>query len=450
MSEDIKFNFDDNFQLGIFELMMHDVSFCEKAVLLLKAEYFKNQYYSWFFQKFEELVTEYKTAPTQLQIKNEILRFPPEKQALYFNIYKKITKTETKRDYNYIKNNLEDFVRKCLRWQLSDILVKNQNKDSDYVDGLVVNKIKEIEKVSFGNATCQSVKHMASIMEESSNQSDILIPTYLPNIDRILGGGVPKHTLTLGLSGTNVGKSIWMMNWAYHLIMNNYKVFYVALEGFEKQTMLRLASRAIGTSFENVRWNRLTDIEMQKRNHFVKNFGDNMQIYYDSSFNFTLEELVEISRQKKEDFDFDVMMVDYGQILKSKRKFSDLRHEQSYIYRSLSSLAGPKDLDCAMVSVAQGTRDTQSKNNDGKGLIRVSDISECFEIIRACATVFTLNRSDNDIEADTARILMDKCRDGKTNVIDICKTNFNRMAFYGSAEEGLGFVPSEDYIQLVK
>jgi len=449
-NEEIKFHFTDDFQLGIFELMMFDTNFCEKAVTNLKAEYFKNKYYAWFFDKNRELVEEYKSAPSHLQIKNEILRFPPEKQDLYMQIFKKITKPTNKRDHKYIRDNLEEFIRKCLRFQLNDILVKNQNKASDYVDVLVKAKVEEMNNISFGKVQCQSIRHLTSIMEESATEAGDLIPTFMPNIDRALGGGVPKHTLTLGLSGTNVGKSIWMINWAYHLILAGYKVFFVTLEGFEKQTMLRLASRAIGTPIGDVRWNKLSDIEMQKRKRFEDKYKDSLQIYYDSSFGFTIEDLVPIARQKKEEFDFDIMMVDYGQILQSKKNFSDLRHQQAYVHRGLSSLAGPQELDCAMVTVAQGNRETQEKNSKGKGLVKISDISECFEIIRCCATVITLNRSDHDVESDTARALLDKSRDGRTNVIDIMKTNFDRTAFYGTADEGLGFLPADDYTALNK
>jgi len=450
MSEDMTFHFEDDFQLGIFELMMNDTSFCEKSVGLIQAEYFKNKYYAWFFETIKRLTQEFKAAPSQMQIKNEIKRFPFDKQSVYLQIFKRIVKSESKRDYDYIKRNLEEFIRKCMRFQLNDILVKNQTKPSDFVDGLIKKKIEEMTSVNFSNAHCQSLTHLSTMMEESAYEMGDLIPTYMPNIDRALGGGVPKHTLTLGLSGTNVGKSIWMINWAYHLIKNGYKVFYVCLEGFEKQTMLRLASRAIGASFGDVRWNKLTDIEMLKRKEFVGEYGKNIQILFNSSFGFTIEDLVAIARQKKEEFPFDVMMVDYGQIMKSKEKFSDLRHEQAYIHRGLSSLSGPQECDCAMVTVAQGNRETQEKNSTGRGLIRMSDISECFEIIRCCATVVTLNRSERDVDSHTARALLDKARDGRTNVIDIMKTNFDRTAFYGAADEGLGFMPADEYTLLVK
>ena len=438
------FNFGDEFQLGILELMMNDVAFCEKAVLVLKAEYFANQYNAWFFEKFKELREEEGHLPTHTMIRNEIKRFAADKQAQYLKIYKDITEPKQQRSYSYIKRHLEKFCKKAMRWQLNEVLVKNQSTDSDHVDNLIRQHLENYDKANFTTTMTQTPGQLTSIMEQSAQDATKMIPTFMPTMDKVLLGGVPRGTLTLGLAGTNVGKSVWLMNWAYHLIMNGYKVFYVNLEGYEKQTMLRLGARAIGVPFGKVRFNNLTDIEMQKRSQFEKETNHLLQIFHNSTFGFTIEDLVPIIRQKKEEYDFDICIVDYGQILGSKKKFSELRHEQAHIHRALAATAG--ELDVAMATVAQGNRNTQIKNDQGSQLVRISDIAECFEIIRACATVFTLNRSEKDIEMETARVLLDKSRDGVKNVIEVMKTNMNRMAFYGPSDEGLGFMLMQDYV----
>jgi replicative DNA helicase len=122
-----------------------------------------------------------------------------------------------------------------------------------------------------------------------------------------------------------------------------------------------------------------------------------------------------------------------------------MRQEQAFIHRSLATVAG--EVDALMVTVAQGNREAQDKNAKASEMLRMVDISECFEIVRAAATVFTLNRSLKDQDADRVRILLDKQRDGATNVVEICKSSFARMCFYGHESEGLGFMNREQYIQ---
>ena len=197
--------------------------------------------------------------------------------------------------------------------------------------------------------------------------------------------------------------------------------------------------------YTDLRFDQLNDKQRSDLEDFQRETRGLLQHYHDASFGFTIEKLVPIIRQKKEEFDFDVLMVDYGQILNSAKKFNDMRFEQAYVHRGLASLAG--ELDVAAITVAQGNRETQRKNNEGKGLIRMDDISECFEIVRAAAQVLTLNRSDEDSEMDRARIFLDKQRDGRTGIMEICKTDFPHMCFYGSEDEGLGFMHHEEYLK---
>jgi replicative DNA helicase len=444
--ETVQFYFDDNFQLGIFELMMADTNFCQKSTSLLKAEYFKNQYYAFFFEKIRELVNIYNSTPTHLQIRNEVMKFAPEKREIYLKIYERIIKPTMIRDHAYIRNNLAEFCQKGLRLQLNEILLKNQNKTSEYVNDLIKKKVEEISSINFGNTTCQSLGQLTTILEKSAQDCQRLIPTFLPTIDRALGGGIPRQTMTFVLGGTNAGKSIFIINWIYHLILAGYKVLLVNLEGHENQAMVRLASRAIGAFQEDVRHNRLNDIELRKKLEFEEKYKNSIQIFHSKKFGFTIEDLIAIATQKKEEFNYDVLFVDYGQIVKSKRKYSELRHEQAEVHRELSNIASV--LDCAVITPGQGTRETQEKNSKGKGLLRMTDVSECFEIMRASATVLTLNRSDSDIASHTARILLDKSRDGLVNVLETVKTNFRRCAFYGPAEEGLGYISQDDYLKL--
>ena len=256
---------------------------------------------------------------------------------------------------------------------------------------------------------------------------------------------MPRKTLSVGESGTNVGKSIWLINWAYHLCKAGYRVFYVNLEGYEEQPLIRLIARALQAPYYNVRHNRLTEPQKEQALDIKNTWGKNFKYFHNSSFNFTIEDLIPILKSKKSEFDYDVCMVDYGQILTSKKKFETLRAEQGYIHRGLANAAG--EFDCAMITVAQGNRDAQEKNANSTALLRMTDIAECFEINRCAAQVFTLNRSHRDQEMEYVRILLEKQRDGATNVVEVCKTSFQRMCFYGHVTEGLGFLTTKEYVE---
>lgn len=446
MTIEQKLIFDEKFQLGIFELMLMDQDFSSKCILYLQPNYFQNEHLASLFLVFKKLQEKYGTFPTKTMVSNEIAQISDPKRMLVLNaVFKEIIKGGSGKDYVYIKSNLEKFCKKALAFQIHGKIQQQQNSDPDTIFENIEKMVEGYQAISFSKVKTESLTNIEYILERSQEDTGKLVPTFMPTIDLELGGGVPRGTLTVGLSGTNVGKSIWLINWAYHLCRNGYKVFYVNLEGYERQPMVRLISRALQAPYSMVRYNKLTDYQREDVKKIQDGWGKNFQFFHNSTFGFTIEDLVPILRAKKTEFNFDVVMVDYGQILTSKRKFENLRSEQAYIHRGLATVAG--EVDCAMVTVAQGNRDAQSKNSSSAALLRMTDVSECFEINRAAATVFTLNRSDKDQQGEFVRVLMDKQRDGKTNVVEICKTSFPRMSFYGGIEEGLGFLTPQQYIQ---
>lgn len=446
MSNEVKMNFDDNFKLGIFELMLVDSDFSIKCLNYLKPEYFNRDILATLFSIMKKLHERYDAAPTKAQLGNELAQISDPKKFEPLNIiYKKIIKPDSVRDYTYIKDNLEKFVKRCVAFQIHGKIQAGQNQDPDLVFQQIEKFVEQFQSISFSKVKTESLMNIDFILEKSSQTAVNLIPTFMPSIDKALGGGVPRGTLSVGLSGTNVGKSIWLINWAYHLCKAGYKVFYVNLEGYEEQPLIRLISRALQAPYYNVRHNRLTDHQREQVNLIKTTWARNFQYFHNSSFNFNIETLIPILRSKKAEFEFDVLMVDYGQILTSSKRFEAVRLEQGYVHRGLANISG--ELDCATVTVAQGNRDAQEKNANASAMLRMSDMSECFEINRCAAQVFTLNRSLKDMEMDRARVLLEKQRDGATNVVEICKTSFQRMCFYGDETEGLGFINTQQYLQ---
>jgi replicative DNA helicase len=438
------FHFDDNFQQGIFQLMMVDGDFAEKASTYLKPEYFKNQYYGYFFNTLAGLVREFRSPPSPVQVVNEMLKLKSEERPPYTAIFERIIKPTGHRDFPFIRSRLAHFVKRSKMWQLNQKMVQNKFSDPDALYQAAMKDFQDIESVNFHQDEFMSLRDAQRVMAESADTSKNLIPLGLPTLDEALGGGIPRGTLTTILGPTNIGKSIALVNLAHNMAKAGYKVLYVNLEGMKAQPLLRLISRGIQVPYGRVRFNKLNDHELMKFNKYMGELGDRVQIKHVNNFGFTVEELYSYCKSKKEKFDFDVLLLDYGQLLGSKQKHEGLRHQQAYVHRGLDNISS--NLNIAVVTVAQGTRDVQQKNRKGTDLLRMDDISECFEIIRVSAQVLTLNRSEQDEASGRVRILLDKQRDGKKGVIEICKTNFQTISMFGTSEEGLGFISPDEYL----
>jgi replicative DNA helicase len=447
MTQEMQLPFDDKFQLTLLELVLTDKNVAEKCYVHLRPEFFPNEYFAKLFSILKTVDEQVGAAPSANQLKNEIAKITDPKQSqLYIDIFNRITKPQDFRDYEYVKKNLDNYFKSRNIFKLTNDIIKNQHLHPDKLTELIENHIKTISEISFDNVKTRGLKNLLGFLDECKADAGDVIPTFLPSIDAALGGGCPKGTMAMAIGGTNVGKSIWLVNWTYKLIKSGYKVIYVNLEGYEKQAMQRLICRAIRAPIYNVKNKILTEHQLDQVVKFEHECAANFKFFHNNSFDMTIESFMPMLRAMiTPDFKPDVVVYDYGQLLKSKRKHDGLRHEQSYCHRAITSLAG--ELDHLAITVAQGQRDTNIKNNAGSSLTRMTDISECFEINRAAATVFTLNRSERDEEMEWIKILMDKQRDGKKNIVEICKTDFNTVAMYGDESEGLGFTNSKSYLE---
>jgi replicative DNA helicase len=79
---------------------------------------------------------------------------------------------------------------------------------------------------------------------ESHNQntSTLKVKSGFETIDHMLGGGWDQSSLSVLMSETNNGKSLWMQNFAVKSADMGYNVLYISLEMTEKKVMKRLGS----------------------------------------------------------------------------------------------------------------------------------------------------------------------------------------------------------------
>lgn len=436
---EFQFKFDKTFQQGIIALMVEDTIFGQKAASYLDPKYFTNSHIAFFFSAAQKLIAEYEYVSWSM-MEAQVLNFTIDKREEYAQILHQIKNPQLPRDTEFIRNNLEKFTKKAVAYHINEKLVKAQQKDPDKIISLIEKDLEELKHINFQKTDMMTLGQAERLMEESSQQSEQVLALGLPDIDDALGGGIPRETLTLAIGGTNVGKSLFLINAAYNFLKEGHKVFMVNLEGERKQAMLRLIARSTQLPYGRIRTHSLNDKERERVHNVAQQYKDNLLMKHIGEFNYTIEDFYTLCRDVYKDFQFDAVVLDYGQLMSSKQRFNSIRERQMYVHRGLSSIASVHN--SAVLTVAQGTRDAQAKNNQGQYL-RMTDISECFELCRVASTVLTLNRSEEDEVNNKVQILLDKQRDGKKGILQSCYTNMEWVGLYGSDLEGLGFITDE-------
>lgn len=136
----------------------------------------------------------------------------------------------------------------------------------------------------------------------------------------------------------------------------------------------------------------------------------------------------EVERQVKklqlqEGVDVDMIIVDYGDIMKPDRSYRDDNlKEQASIFEDLRRLAG--EFNVPMVTATQVNRSGSSKS-----LIRGEDVAGTFEKIMVADYIISFSSSDEDKRKGHLKIHFAQCRNAESRTIKI-KTSYIHGKFY--------------------
>lgn len=128
----------------------------------------------------------------------------------------------------------------------------------------VIEETRSLDNISDFDTTVESANKIREIVDEMSStrfitddnlgsdfddadmhvqdSSKYKIPTGFPTLDHILGKGWDIGTLNVLMSGTNMGKSLWMQNLTVSTANLGYNVLYITLEMSERKVIKRLGA----------------------------------------------------------------------------------------------------------------------------------------------------------------------------------------------------------------
>jgi len=430
--------FDISIQYHILRMMAESEHFLVLCNTYLKPSYFENSVLGWFFDTTTKHYATYKNKIELVTIKNEILKFDARDRSRYEIVFDKIQQSDYK-DEAYLRHELNRWVksRQFIHLHTTVAELYNKNKKEEAYD-FTTEAISQLQQINFNEDKVIQFDQVEDLISRVSNTTENRIPMGIPQIDEAMLGGLLKGTLTTVLGSTNTGKTVTLINFAYNAIKAGKKVLFIYHEGHNDQMTLRCLSRFTEIPYSRfyIGYNNLTDQEKEKIVLNKKIIHDNLILKPWQTFGTTVEEVISYCKQKKNDFDFDQIIVDYGQLLYIKSPTKELRHNQASVYRALGSLAS--ELNVSVVTAAQGNRDSHSKAEKGERLLGLTDISECFEIVRCSEAVITLTRSSVDLVNNKVKIMLAKQRDGRTNVAVDCNSDISRLIVY---DKSIGIYP---------
>jgi len=311
---------------------------------VLSEEYFDNQAHKWIVKNILDYYEQYHTTPTMEVLKVEMKKV--ENEVLQLSIKEQLREAyqSSKSDLEYVE---EEFSAFCKNQQLKKALLNSvdllNSGDFESIRGLIDNALKAGNDKNIGH---EYIKDTEARYREDART---VVPTPWEKFNEFMQGGLGNGDFGLIFGNPGGGKSWTLVALGGYAVKMGYSVLHYTLELGEDYVGRRydafFTGKPVDTLFKNR--SKIDEVVEQLPGQLIiKEFSPGM-----ATVN-TLRSHI----QKCEDLGFapDLIIVDYVDLLSSKKRTQDRKGEIDDIYLSTKGLA--KELQLPIWSVSQVNR----------------------------------------------------------------------------------------------
>ncbi len=285
--------------------------------------------------------------------------------------------------------------------------------------------IDEAEKAIFGiseRRTRHDLQPIQQVLSEYYDHIDQLsrrgdelygVPTGLIDLDKLLGG-LQKSDLLIIAGRPGMGKTGFLLSVAKNAALIHKKhVAVFSLEMSNEQLVQRLIAQETAIDTQRLRSGKLNEDEWPKFTHAIEVLSDT-RIFLDDTPAITPLQLRTKCRRLHLEYQLDLIVIDYLQLMTGDMRNDNRVQEVSYISRNLKVLA--RELNVPVLAAAQLSRAVEQRTDKRPVL---SDLRESGSLEQDADIVMFINRPDA-LEKDTvkqalAEIIVAKHRNGPTH-----------------------------------
>jgi len=388
-----------NFQIKVISALLTNKDFLINIHDILDENDFGSDANKWIIKNILSYYAKYHTTPSmdilkvELQkVKNEVLQVSIKEQLR--SAYQASTD-----DLEYVK---EEFSTFCKNQQLKKALLSSvdllQAGDYDSIKLMVEGALKAGQDKKIGH---EYNKDVESRYRENNR---VIIPTPWPQINELIQGGLGNGDFGLIFGNPGGGKSWSLVALGGHAVKLGYNVVHYTLELGEDYV-----GRRYDAFFTAVPVNRILD-EREKVEHAVDTLEGQLVIKEFAMGRATITTIEShIQKLKSLDIEPDLVIIDYVDLLKSKRNSTDRKFEIDDIYTSTKGLA--RELNLPIWSVSQVNR-AGSKDD----IIEGDKAAGSYDKMMITDVAISLSRKKEDKVNNTGRLHIMKNRYGMDGV----------------------------------
>jgi replicative DNA helicase len=418
------YDFNENIQRGILYLLKSDPDFYLQIVNLVKAEYFEFPVHGKIYTSVRDYYEKYKKLPNDDFIEQELKARKTERESIH-DFTDELTcinrlDTSAMDGEDYYLDIIENFAkREAMKDAIKQSLVLIKEDRMDETEALVRKALTVSREVDVGQ---QYFSDYSERWDRTYNAEEAdKFKTLLPALNQSLEGGLGEKELAMVIAPPGVGKSLWLVNQAVQSMIEGRKVLYVSLEMSEDKIAQRFDS--VTTLIPQTQLKDPTaQLKVKERlSIFRSNFPDSKLVIKEfPTGTATVNSLRALLVQLKnyEEFEPDVLVVDYLELLRPVR---ENQHEYQAQQRIAEELRG-----LAMESKVLVWTATQT-NRQGRAVKIITDaeLGDSYGKIRTCDFAVSLNQSEEEFDTGRMRAYVVKSRNGRPRFTVPMEVDYN-------------------------
>lgn len=424
------YEFDEDYQAKIIALMIMDPVFARKTQGLILPEYFRNDGDAAVVASVIAFYERYKTSPDHVSLTTFIKGRIADRK-----IRSDLVPTikESLRRVRHVKVRDSDFVVdevvKFARHQAME------NAILASAEALEKRDFASIEKLINGamrvgqTVTSHAYKYFAEIENRTERRKELAagtikrdgITTGYEILDKHLyHHGWGRKELSVIMGAAKAGKSMSLGDFAKCASFAGRRVLYVTLEVAAAIIADRMDANISGTAMK----------ELESKPFHVKDEvakaaakAPEIEIHEYASGTFKPMQLrALLDEYRSEGVNFDMVVVDYADIMAPDRFSGDVREDMRLIYLELRAIAF--DYNVAMLTATQTNREGAKS-----AVAKMTDIAEDFNKVRTCDVLISINATEDERKLGEARLYFAASRNSESGFSIRVKQEREKMRF---------------------
>ena len=321
------------FQNCVLQGVLIDRDFFEKSFETLKDEFFTSDSHKLIWTEIRKLYNKYNTPPTYETLKVEIASMPDNQ--LKEDTIEVLLDIETKvnrQEIEYAKDKSLEF---CKNQSMKQAILAS-------VDLLKEGKYEEIQSVIEQSLKINTEQDLGqdyfdSFESRRKVHTRQTVPTGFPLLDAeaVLDGGLANGELGVVMAPTGGGKSFFLVNLGFGALAASKNVIHYSMELSETHVGNRYDSRITGVPTKELR-SKMVEAENTLARFmggqlFIKEYPPKVATINTIKFH--------VGRLLSNGFSPDLIIIDYGDLMKSRRGYEQKRFELESIFEDLRALS---------------------------------------------------------------------------------------------------------------